>query len=258
MLITGTPAQPLSHRRVSDGKFCGTSTSLIESEIGVGPQAFIVSQTADWKVPVHFHQQFQFQVIVGGGGSLGSHRLSHGSVHWTSPQSAYGPITSGKDGLCYITLRVLSDRGVWYLPESRSAMNSSVPKEHKLGSMPDGSFGVKQNTLLPLRADGLGAWLLRAEKDESLSFQERPTRSGRFYVVLQGSFSFSGQLLPKLSCLYWSVPDEQPILTALNDGSEVVIAQFPDHAMDHSVPIEIVKQAHMLSGGAIKSPNGNE
>lgn len=77
---------------------------------------------------MHFHVQEQLQVVLRGSGTLGRHVLQPGSVHYTSPQPAYGPIVAVAEGPDYFTLRVLTAKGAWYLPEARPYMTRNLPK----------------------------------------------------------------------------------------------------------------------------------
>ena len=109
-------------REVQKTQFVGQVTDLILPDDQVPsprPQAFLVEQSANWTLPPHFHQEHQFQVFVGGRGSLGAHPVAHLAVHYASPHSGYGPLVSGDQGLAYLTLRAVGDTGAWYLPEQR-------------------------------------------------------------------------------------------------------------------------------------------
>ena len=132
-IIMGTVAQATAagHQRSFDeGQFRGTVVYLFESPPGekLGPQALVARQAPGWVLPTHFHMQHQFQIVLRGSGMLGKHALAPGSVHYTSPQSAYGPIVAGAQGLDYYSLRVQTDKGAWYLPDGRPFMDFGMFK----------------------------------------------------------------------------------------------------------------------------------
>lgn len=89
---------------------------------------YLVEQSPNWVLPVHFHLQHQYQVVTAGTGTLGRHPVEPLAIHYASPESGYGPLTAGPGGLSYLTLRVESDDGAWYLPESRPRMQRGISK----------------------------------------------------------------------------------------------------------------------------------
>lgn len=248
MLRTGTIDEAVAGGRrrqfsAEGARFHGYTDFMFESEPGQppGPQAFLVHQDPGWVLPVHFHMQYQMQVVVGGGGTLGKHTVGPGSVHYATPQSAYGPLTAGPDGLEYFTLRVLTDRGAWYMPESRRMMEPGRKKEQATGDLP--ASAAEAATLITLRPDGVGAWAYRADAGGVVRCGEEPTRAGRFHVVLSGSFRLGAHTLPRQACAFWSPPDAAPQFEALEDGSRLVVVQFPEAALHHFVAPEILAQA---------------
>ncbi len=69
------------------------------------PMAFLVEKDPHAVVKPHFHQANQYQVVVRGGGRLGTHDVGSVAVHYTEAWSAYGPIVAGEDGIAWFTLR---------------------------------------------------------------------------------------------------------------------------------------------------------
>src|SRR3954464_12357154 len=68
----------------------------------VYPMAFLVEQPPGSVVQTHFHEANQFQLVVGGSGTLGKHAVQPIAVHYSNAFSAYGPITAGEEGLQYL------------------------------------------------------------------------------------------------------------------------------------------------------------
>src|SRR5262245_3090879 len=95
------------HAPRDNGPFRGHVTDIIGSleEPRGEPQAFVVEQAPNWTLRPHYHLMHQFQVAIAGSGMLGRHPLAPFTVHYASPESGYGPIVSGDQGLTYITIR---------------------------------------------------------------------------------------------------------------------------------------------------------
>jgi hypothetical protein len=241
--ILGTVTSALAEgrrRRFDDGPFHGLADYLFETMPGLplGPQALIARQAPGWELPTHFHMQHQFQVVLEGQGLLGRHRLVPGSVHYTSPQSAYGPTVSGPDGLSYFTLRVLTDKGAWYLPQSRQAMDRGLFKEQVWGIDPHHATGADPwCELIPPRADGLAAWIGRLGEGETAIAPDAVRGGGRFHLVLSGSLLSSAGRMPAQACLHTCPDESAPSFTPSGGPGIVVVVQFPRQALTHDVPM---------------------
>src|ERR1700704_1597605 len=98
----------------------------------IAPQASLVEQDPGTVMEPHFHLENEFQVMVGGSGSLGRHAVEPVAVHYAGAHTGYGPITAGGEGLAYFTLRARMDSGAQFLPGARDKMQR-VPKRHLLG-----------------------------------------------------------------------------------------------------------------------------
>ncbi len=188
MLRTGSLEQRVSHKVFADEKFHGLAEYMIESDEAAcpGPLALLVTQDAGWTLPVHYHRQEQFQVVVSGSGSLGQHRLAPLTVHYASRDAAYGPIIAGQAGLQYLTLRAMTGGGVWYMPESR-AMMSRRPKRHAYAGpfLPSEAKSMiarqepAAQTAIEPDATGLAAWLVRLGPGQSMREPTHERGGGR-------------------------------------------------------------------------------
>jgi hypothetical protein len=242
MIRIGTVEEAVcgGRRRVFDaatGRFRGHTDFLFESEEGdvLGPQAFLVHQAPGWTLAPHFHLQHQVQVVVGGAGHLGKHPVGPGSVHYASPQAPYGPLVAGPDGLDYFTLRVQTDRGAWYMPESRPMMTPGLDKKQATASTDARLPAV--DTLIAPRPDGLGEDIALpqplaspAEDTDALS-----VGGGRFHVVLGGSFEIADHSLPRHACMHAGPAEWPRRARALAPDSQLVVVQFPALALGHHV-----------------------
>ncbi len=99
------------------------------SEASGAPHAFLIEQDPDTTILPHFHRQNQFQVIVGGGGSLGRHAVQPLLVHYAGAYTGYGPIVCGVQEVQYLTLRPRYDSGAQFMPEARERLVRG-PKKH--------------------------------------------------------------------------------------------------------------------------------
>lgn len=243
MILTQTLARSHARRRaVKKQQFDGFVTDLIGSGLVASercdeptPQAFLVEQQPHWKLQTHFHQRDQFQVVVRGSGTLGKHKLRAPAIHYASAHSGYGPLLAGDEGLWYLTLRVVSDAGAWYLPDAREHLKLRIPKQqlHAAPAATVDEAGLRalaqagQETLIEPDAGGLAAWMLRlppgARSDPPSGAQGG---GGRFYVLTQGSLRVAQDELDGLALVY-AGPDDALALAAGLAGAEVLVLQFP-------------------------------
>jgi hypothetical protein len=87
-----------------------------------GPEGFLVETpglTPGNLTPPHFHGVNQYQLMVGGGGTIGKFKLAPGVLHYADAYTPYGPIVSGPDGLDWLTLRQGSYIGGHLMPGSK-------------------------------------------------------------------------------------------------------------------------------------------
>jgi hypothetical protein len=133
------------------------------------PTASCVEQLPHTVIPSHFHAVSQFQVVVGGQGTLGKRALHPWTVHYTNGFTGYGPLCAGAAGLAFFTFRNRCDMGrARYFPAGRAFMQPA-PKRHRLAGPLLLSSAVALRSqqhvtcdlVLALEDDGLAAWLLR-------------------------------------------------------------------------------------------------
>lgn len=237
----GTVESKMRTRVFSEGNFRGHTDYLIESEAGTrpAPQAFLVHQAPGWVLPVHFHLEEQFQVVVGGDGVLGKHDIAPLTVHYTSRDSGYGPLVAGAQGLDYLSLRAVTDPGAWYMPESREKMRRglkkrqttvgpiAVPAYDAVAMDPTGRVDV----LLPLDESGLAAWLLVLPPGGRTQAPSQQASGGRFHVVVRGSLVRPDQGLGENTCIWRGADDAEMDVVAGSHGLSLLVLQFPAQAL---------------------------
>lgn len=202
-------------------------------EDAVAPQAFLVQQEPGTVIEPHFHLENEFQVIVGGSGSLGRHAVEPVSVHYAGAYTGYGPITAGSEGLDYFTLRARMDSGAQFLPAAREKMKR-VPRRHLLGnavrpseaSALAGRGELEVLAVLEPQPDGIAAWMLRLPP-AGCAATPLHCGGGRFLLVIGGSLELNGERLPRLSTAFISAEEPVPPLRAGGEGLEVLVLEFP-------------------------------
>ncbi len=228
-------------RVVNKKEFVGVVTDLLVTDANSAPrpQSFLVEQSANWTLPTHFHLEHQFQVFMGGSGSLGRTPIHPLTVHYASPHSGYGPLISEGKGISYFTLRAMSDTGAWYLPESREHLKTGIKKQQAHGhpsklvstDFLKASLAPSQETLIELNEGGLGAWLLRLPPNTTTAApQGQALGGGRFYVVCKGAAMIQQALLPAWATAFVS-PNEILDIESGPEGLEVMVLQFPASAL---------------------------
>jgi len=195
------------------------------------PMAFLVEQDPGSTGNAHYHQQDQFQLVVGGHGTLGLHEVRPVTVHFTGAHTSYGPIRASQDeGLAYFTLRNGFDPGARFMmmPENRVALRTVPGRKHResvAGPLPPPSAATE--TLLGPDPDGMTAWRYHLAPGEAVTGPDPAKGRGQYWVVTDHGLTHDGETLPELSCVF-VYPDEAPFeAVAGPDGLEVVALQFP-------------------------------
>jgi hypothetical protein len=197
----------------------------------VFPMAFLVEQDAGETANAHFHQADQFQVVVGGEGTLGTHAVRPVTVHFAGAFTAYGPIRAGAAGLTYFTLRNGFDPGARYMMrgENRETLRSVAGRRHReavAGPLGAGGSGV----LLGPEPDGMAAWRYRIAPGECVRGPAPGDGRGQHWLVAGGSVQRDGAALGTLSCAF-VYPDDPPFMAIGGPAGATLLAmQFPRHA----------------------------
>ena len=125
------------------------------------PMAFLVEQDPGSTANAHYHQQDQFQLVVNGRGTLGTHAIGPVTVHFTGAHTAYGPIKADPEqGVWYFTLRNGFDPGARFMnfPENRTALRTVPGRRHREAvAGPLAAPTAPAETLLGPDPDGM-AW----------------------------------------------------------------------------------------------------
>ena len=195
------------------------------------PMAFLVEQDPGSTANAHYHQQDQFQLVVGGHGTMGLHEIGPTTVHFTGAHTAYGPIKASQtEGVWYFTLRNGFDPGARFMtmPENRIALRTIKGRHHResvAGPLQPPTAATE--TLLGPDPDGMTAWRYSLAPGETVTGPDPATGRGQYWVVTAGSLTHDNKDLPKLSCAFVYPDDESFEAIAGADGVEVIAMQFP-------------------------------
>ena len=204
------------------------------------PMAFLVEKDAHAVVKPHFHQADQYQVIVQGGGRMGTHPVGTVAVHYTDAWSAYGPIVAADEGISWFTLRNAWDSGARYMPAARDQLRAARQQnlQHREATAPSMPAAAPEElargerlsfaAVIAQTSDGMATWRYRLPPGHSLSGPDPREGGGQFWIVLSGSASAAGSvLLPPNSCLFVAPDDGCLTMTAGTGGAEALCLQFP-------------------------------
>jgi hypothetical protein len=194
------------------------------------PMAFLVEQDPGSVANAHYHQQDQFQVVVGGSGVMGTHEVGPVTVHFAGAYTAYGPIRAHPiEGVTYFTLRNGFDPGARFMADARNRtalrhMKGRMHREAVAGLLPDSSGAA---AVLGPDADGMGAWRYRLAPHERAIGAEPSSGRGQYWVVLAGGMQLGSELLPARSCVFVGPQATGFTAAAGQDGLDVLAMQFP-------------------------------
>ena len=195
------------------------------------PMAFLVEQDPGSTANAHYHQQDQFQLVVGGHGTLGLHEIRPVTVHFTGAHTAYGPIKAGpQDGVWYFTLRNGFDPGARFMTigDNRSALRTVPNRKHRESvAGPLEAPTAPTQTLLGPDPDGMTAWRYTLQPGETVTGPDPAHGRGQYWVVTAGTLLHAEEALPKMSCAF-VYPDEPAFQArAGSEATEVIAMQFP-------------------------------
>jgi len=197
------------------------------------PHALLVEQDAEQVILPHFHEQNQFQVIVNGGGTLGRSEVRPITVHYAGAYTGYGPITAGKEGLWYFTLRPMMDNGAQFLPENRGKMKPLPKKHYHSDPLPTltaaqlAALEAVSVTTVQHDDDGMLVQTMRIPPGGSLRAPLPAAGGGQFFLVTAGAANVAGKAYGQWSCIWAAHTDAALEFNAGPGGAEVLLAQCP-------------------------------
>ncbi len=244
-------ARRTNRRRANEGwntlflgsnRFTRKETDPLPEPGELYPVAFLVEKEPGAVVRPHFHHAEQFQVVVAGSGSFGTHQAAGITVHYTDPYSAYGPIRAADQGIQWFTLRNAWDPGARYMPtyrdELRAARASHQHREATAAPQPALSEAelrlvakVECTPVMVPGSDGMGAWRYRLPAGASVCGPDPREGGGQFWLVLAGRLAADGSApMPVHSCVFVAPDAGALIARAGREGAEALCMQFPVRA----------------------------
>jgi hypothetical protein len=195
------------------------------------PQAFLIERP--YPNPVinpHFHDVDQFQVVVGGTGRIGKHKVKPMAFHYADAYTPYGPIIGEDDGIAFFTLRNCSSGGHWSMPGNKQHMPGRAGRniaelfDTDISSLREKE--VKQEFLFQPYDDRLQvlAYYLgpNAETDSIPS-----DGGGQYHLVGSGALLDGKRELPLHSLIRTERGEPSPYYNAGPEGASVLCMQFP-------------------------------
>ena len=196
------------------------------------PQAFLIEYGPGFVLPTHYHDVDEYQVVVGGGGTLGRHALAACTVHHARAWTPYGPIVAGPQGLSFLTLRAQRDSaGPRKLPQALAALQD-VPARRpwqasEAVTLPPPGDAVQATPLQGIaQAGGPAADLIVLPAGATHEVATGSTDGGLYVALLRGSLRLGAG--PCRAPAIAFVPDEAgPVrLAGGSDGAAVLVLRF--------------------------------
>jgi hypothetical protein len=203
------------------------------------PQAIYVDQPPNSTIPRHYHDNAQFQVVIGGSGTLGHEALQPIAVHYAAHQTVYGPIVSGRNGLVYLTLRAVTETGAHWWPKSRDHLRKGVRRWQvtrqggavRMSDLAKLEAALVETVIEPHKS-GMGAWVLRLPPGGAATLPVHAGSAGQFHFVTRGTLRFASASYERSSIVWVDPEDAITEVGAGEEGLELVVTQFPRDALD--------------------------
>lgn len=212
----------------------GTYVDGNEANDNGQPQGFLVDQPSNAITKPHFHEHNQFQVFVDGTGSMGKQTATPIGVHYAGAHTPYGPITAGKDGIRYFTLRQRWDPGAKYMPAMRDKLKRGQQRHGLAADLPDLSDvelaalkTVRIDTAIAPETDAMQALVYSVPPGQSTPALDPAESGGQYWLVLGGQLERDGKQYDRLS-IWFVTPDEpQMTISGGTTGVQMLLMQFP-------------------------------
>lgn len=199
------------------------------------PQAFSAWYPAVEALGVHFHATDQFQVVTRGGGRLGGHAVTVGSVHYADRNTPYGPIEPGTDGIEFLTMRSVAAAGAFFMPGQADRLAAALADDPG-GRRPADRRNLMADLAAAATADD-GRAVDRADPDglriEAVDVGAGSTTEvaaegdGAYLVVIDGTVLDDDGSPVGIGALRFVPPGEAGLVAASSDGARLALLQLP-------------------------------
>ncbi len=208
------------------------------------PTLYTVRQMPHTVVEPHYHAVGQWQVIVGGSGTLGRNVANPVALHYVDPYTGYGPITAGEEGLTYYTVRAMADPGAQFVskPEAKAKLMQvrGTKKRYlyldaeQVSASTGESLRARTHTatdpLVPAHDDGVAAWMVRMGPHADMAAPDARDCGGQALLVIGGALCHADAELPPMSCAFVPAGEGPMRLRAGDAGAEILVLQFARNA----------------------------
>jgi hypothetical protein len=221
----------------------------------LSPTIFLVEQPANSVVPPHFHMQNQFQLFIGGSGSIGDHALGPVVIHYAGAYTAYGPIAAGDKGLQYLTIRAVNDQGAILLADAKGRYPKGPKRGAQAGPLvPSNAWQLAAltqetvETVIPQADSGLAARRILLPPTAALTAIDPGEAQGTFIVVLSGSLHHGADELARWESIFVSADEAFPTLVGGRDGADVVALSTPRKSVHYAATDDAMRDL-VVNGG---------
>jgi hypothetical protein len=228
VVVVRTPEQVASARWLHEESGCHVTPFIgSPADDGKQPQGYLVENPPDFLIRPHFHGANQFQVMVGGSGSIGRQGLGVGYLHYVDGFTPYGPIQVGHEGLDFLTLRQNSYAGIHYMPGSKDEMKVKAGR-NRVAELNLSAPRTTHQRRIVEEPDGLAIVELGAAQGDLLPEPEPAVGHGGAYLVVMAGELVRGRERCSARSLFWIGPnDAWPKLQGGLDGALVAFLGFP-------------------------------
>lgn len=200
------------------------------------PQAYLQTLPEAYKNRAHFHDEAQFQVVLEGNVEFPGHRLEAIAVHYSDPNTAYGPFVAGP-GFKFAVLRPRLAKGKGYMddPKTRDGRNPygreifGISSEHHWRKSDDLPATVQSKVLFGGEGkEGPAAQLWNCSPNSPMPGRAAPF--GEYQILVEGSGQVEGKNV-KPHFMRYTVGDTPPApVTAGPEGATWLILTFDQAA----------------------------
>ena len=193
-----------------------------------GPQAMLVEMpTKGSTIHPHFHDVDQFQIIVRGGGKLGSADAKPVCFHYADAYSPYGPIVAGDEGIAFYALRLACEGGYFPMPGSRHLIPGKPGRVLTGYFDPQSTVAAGQSTVNDIinQPDGVRVTDIRLGAN-ARGNGIASTAGGQYYLVLGGSLIQAGLEYGELAMVQNEAGGPAPAFAAGVNGAALLMLQF--------------------------------
>jgi len=219
-------------------------TDIFQSDIKNTPLAFLVKYDPGKHSSTHYHEEDEYQLVVGGKGLLGRHVVSPYTLHFARAYTPYGPLQAerGDPALVFLTLRRRPTKGAFRLPEFESVLKQMANRKpwqttYLEVKQPSGISGMApaEEGICEIRSfagdKGRAAYSMILSPHTSKLAPSPAGTDGQYIVIVEGSL-LAGQEKNALTVI--SIEPDEPafLMQAGSRGLKAFVLNFP--ALDKS------------------------